>query len=236
MKVRRGPDGVVTAGYGRSNALPSVILSISHSRNEDEELDLPRCGCGARWQLSGCLSGNCRCVCRGAVGEARSGTCGPVAIGTADGFAHTFPDGLADTRSRIDSNSYLQFNSYDLCLIVRVWVRALAQGSQLWPILSGVARRSIPGGGGQKSKKVGPCGTTITLFRRVFSSMRNFQGAEKVTGRHRKAHTRAARMTARERAWGWIARLWPLQAAGGAALVQMWAGATSFAKAGVFWT
>ncbi len=43
-------------------------------------------------------------------------------------------------------------------------------------------------------------------------------------------------MTARERAWGCIARLWLLQAADGAALVQVWAGATSVASAGVFWT
>ncbi len=229
MKVKRGPDGVVTArltaGYGRSNALPSVtstrriaetlagmtdgdgwfgakvgsicaparlraenrrkpsvtvrpsvILSTSHSRNEDGELDLPRCGCGARWQLSGCLSGNCRSVCRGAVGDARNGTCGPVAIGTGDGFAHTFPDSLADTRSCFDSNGYLQFNSYDLCLIVCVWVRALAQGSQLWPILSGVALRLRPGGG-QKSGRwwpVGPRPLNLAEFflGRVFSRAR----------------------------------------------------------------
>lgn len=142
------------AEYRRKPSV-TIRLSVTSSdfdlKNEDRQLHLPSCGSVRPWRLSGRVSGNCRFVCRGAAGEARSGTSEWVARGAGDSFPHRFTHSYPDTVSACNYSVPDSSYTYPPCLYSCVRLRAQAQGSQLGLKLSGGVARSRPWGGCQKS-------------------------------------------------------------------------------------
>lgn len=150
------------AEYRRKPSV-TIRLSVTSSdidlKNEDRQLHLPRCGSVRRWRLSGRVSGNCRFVCRGAAGEARSGTFEWVAGGAGDSFPHRFTHSYPDTVSACNYGVPDSSYSYPpmfvfLCALARAgarlstWVETVGRGGAVMALggcqKSGAGRHLAP--------------------------------------------------------------------------------------------